>query len=215
VFDAQINGGDAEIHLDTNNCYIYTQSNVNLSAYEQQIDINRGTGVLTIKNDSLATPGRILILNGLPTLSPYTSQTFTSTSIDLLQADGTGYIRRNAAGNIIDTAVGNIQTQATSTINTVEQTIFTGGVSRTLIGNNIQQPILQYGYVSTTGISGNITVTIPQRYTNATSYIPFANITNDTSATFYVSSLTRGSFSITYVNSLVGTSIFAWNTMGL
>jgi len=157
--------------------------------------------------------GFLTLLVSSPTT--YTSYTQTSTSIVLLQASGSGYISRNAAGNIIDTATGNIQTQATSTINTVGQTIFTGGVSRTLVGSNIQQPILQYGFVSTTGASGTVTVTIPSHYGTQGSYIPFATMMDSPAAQIFTSSISRGSFIIGWSSGGSGNQLFGWQTIGL
>ena len=146
--------------------------------------------------------------------STYTSLTETSTTIDLLQAGGAGYIRRNAAGNIIDTAVGNIQTQAVSTINTVTQTIFSGGLARTLVGSNIIQPIIQTGYVSSSGVSGTITVTLPQRYTTQQSYMTFGNMIDAPAAQIFTSSITRGSFILGWTSGGAGNQTFNWMTMG-
>jgi len=143
-----------------------------------------------------------------------TSYASTSNSIDLTQVGAGGYIRRSTAGNIIDTCTGNIQTQATSTINTVGQTIFTGGVSRTLIGQNIQQPIIQYGVVSTSGVSGNLTVNIPTRYTSQASYLPFANMIDSPPAQLNVSSISRGSFIIGWSSAGPGNQTFSWMTVG-
>jgi len=144
----------------------------------------------------------------------YSAVSITPTSIDLFSGGAGNYIRRNADGNIIDTTTANIQTQAISTINTVNQTIFTGGVSRTLVGSNVQQPILQYGFASSIGASGTVTVTIPQRYTSQTSYIPFANMIDSPAAQLFVSSITRGSFIIGWTSAGVGNQTFGWQTMG-
>ena len=146
--------------------------------------------------------------------SIYSAVSITPTSIDLFSGGAGNYIRRNADGNIIDTTTANIQTQATSTINTVAQTIFTGGVSRTLVGSNVQQPIIQYGFASSIGASGTVTVTIPQRYTSQTSYIPFANMIDSPAAQLFVSSITRGSFIIGWTSAGVGNQTFGWQTMG-
>jgi len=146
--------------------------------------------------------------------STYTSLTETPTTIDLLQAGGAGYIRRNAAGNIIDTAVGNIQTQAVSTINTVTQTIFSGGLARTLVGSNIIQPIIQTGYVSSSGTSGTITVNLPTRYTTQQSYMTFGNMIDSPAAQIFTSSITRGSFILGWTSGGAGNQTFNWMTLG-
>ena len=91
-----------------------------------------------------------------------------------------------------------------------------GAVNRKLISTNVPQPVIQYGYVSTaSAFSGTVNLSIPQRYTTATSYVPFANITNDVTTTLYVSSITRGSFEIGWSGYTGFVDIvFSWNTMG-
>jgi hypothetical protein len=147
--------------------------------------------------------------------SVYTSIVQTTTTLDELQTGGAGYIRRTAAGNIIDIATGNIQTQATSTINTVAATLFTGAVSRTLRGTNIQQPIIQYGLVSTSGASGTVTVNLPTTYTTQTSYLPFAVMADAPAAQTFVSSISRGSFIIGWQGGSGGSQQFNWQTLGV
>jgi len=144
----------------------------------------------------------------------YTSQTFTSTSIDFLQTGGSGYIRRNASGNIIDTAVGNIQTQATSTINTVTSTWFSGGITRQLVSANIPQPIIQYGITSTTGSAGTIIQNLPNRYTSQTSYQIFANYIDGPPAPIAVSSISRGAFALSFLGAGGGTQTVSYMTVG-
>jgi hypothetical protein len=119
-----------------------------------------------------------------------------------------------AAGDLSISATTNLKTTAISTINTVTQTIFTGGVSRTLVSSNVPQPIIQYGYASSTGASGTVTVTIPQRYTTQASYVPFACMVDDPPAQINVSSITRGSFIIGWSSAGTGNQTFAWHTMG-
>jgi len=91
-----------------------------------------------------------------------------------------------------------------------------GAMSRYMISTEIQQPVIQYAYVSTTGaLSGTVTVTLPQRYTSVSSYNPFAVVVNDATTTFYVSTITRATFEIGW-SGYTGFSdiIFSWNTMG-
>jgi hypothetical protein len=91
-----------------------------------------------------------------------------------------------------------------------------GDMSRYMISTEIQQPVIQYAYVSTTGaLSGAVTITLPQRYTSVSSYIPFAVVQNDATTTFYVSTITRATFEIGWDGFLgVGDIIFSWNTLG-
>ena len=91
-----------------------------------------------------------------------------------------------------------------------------GAFSRFMISTEIQQPVIQYAYVSTaSAFSGTITVTLPQRYTSVNSYIPFAVVQNDTITTFYVSTITRATFEIGW-SGYTGFNdiIFSWNTLG-
>ena len=120
-----------------------------------------------------------------------------------------------AGGDLSISAITNLKTSAVSTINTVAQTVFTGGVARTLRGANVPQPIIQYGYVSSTGTSGNLTVNIPQIYNAQTSYIPFACMVDSPPAQINVSSISRGSFIIGWSSGGGGNQTFAWQTMGL
>lgn len=119
-----------------------------------------------------------------------------------------------AGGELSISATTNLKTSAVSTINTVAQTIFTGGVSRTLISSNVPQPIIQYGQVSSSGTSGAITVTIPQRYTAVNTYLPFACMADAPAAELYVSTLTRATFEIGWQNGGGGNQLFNWHTMG-
>jgi trimeric autotransporter adhesin len=176
--------------------------------------IGDNTGTLMLSTGTVSVYGNSNVLLGVGASPTYTSQVFTSTAIDLYQVGGAGAITTHVAGNLVDIVSGNIQTQATSTINTVAQTIFTGGVSRTLVGSNVQQPIIQYGFASSIGASGTVTVTIPQRYTSQTSYIPFASMIDSPAAQLFVSSITRGSFIIGWTSAGVGNQTFGWQTMG-
>jgi hypothetical protein len=152
-------------------------------------------------------------------VSVYTSLVHTSTNINLTQAGPSGYIRRNAEGNIIDTAVGNIQTQATSTINTVPATWFSGDVrtntfTQRLVTSDIRQPVIQTGFVSSSGASGTVTITMPQRYTTQQSYTTFANMIDSPPAQIFTSSISRGSFILGWTSAGVGTQTFNWMTVG-
>jgi hypothetical protein len=91
-----------------------------------------------------------------------------------------------------------------------------GAFSRYMISTEIQQPVIQYAYVSTTGAtSGTITITLPQRYTSVNSYIPYAVVQNDVTTTFYVSTNTRATFEIGWDGFTgFGDIIFSWQTLG-
>lgn len=121
---------------------------------------------------------------------------------------------QNGTISIASGGGGYITTVAQSTINTVSETVFTGGISRTLIGNLIPQPILQYGQVSSSGSSGSVVVTMPTRYTSVSSYLPFACMADAPAAEIYVSTLSRATFEIGWQNGGGGNQLFNWNTMG-
>jgi hypothetical protein len=91
-----------------------------------------------------------------------------------------------------------------------------GAMSRYMISTEIPQPVIQYEYVSTAAaFSGAVTITLPQRYTSVSSYIPFAVVQNDATTTFYVSTITRATFEIGWSGYVgIGDIIFSWNTLG-
>jgi hypothetical protein len=118
--------------------------------------------------------------------------------------------------NILSSNIGITSSNAFDIVATGNGLILDGEFKRKLVGTNITQPIFQYEYVSTTGAaSGTVTVTLPQRYTSVSSYIPFANVTNDATTTFYVSTVTRATFEIGW-SGYTGFSdiVFSWNTLG-
>jgi len=119
-----------------------------------------------------------------------------------------------ASGELSISATTDIKTSAVSTINSVSETVFTGGVSRQLVSDIITQPIIQYGQVSSSGSAGAITVTLPTRYTSVSSYLPFACMADAPAAEVYVSTLTRATFEIGWQNGGGGNQLFNWNTMG-
>jgi hypothetical protein len=121
---------------------------------------------------------------------------------------------QNGTVSIASGGGGYITTVAQSTINTVAETYFTGGITRFLISTPIPQPILQYGQVSSTGSSGSVVVTIPQRYTSVSSYLPFAVMADYPASEIYVSTLTRATFEIGWQNGGGGNQLFNWHTMG-
>jgi hypothetical protein len=120
----------------------------------------------------------------------------------------------DAASNLNITATQNILTSAISTINTVQNTYFSESISRRLDGVGVLQPIIQYGQVSSSGSSGSVTVTLPQRYTSVTSYLPFACMADAPAAELYVSTTSRDTFEIGWQNGGGGAQLFNWNTMG-
>jgi len=217
-------------NLNINTQYLHLNGSAEVISQCGTNSINLYSNLINITVDSSATglnfdnyPGangvrifsdRTVSLFSGCNVGAYTTGTFTSNSIDFLQAGGSGYIRRNASGNIIDTAVGNIQTQATSTINTVPSTWFSGGITRRLVSADIPQPIIQYGITSTTGSAGTIIQNLPNRYTSQTSYQIFANYIDGVPAPIAVSSISRGSFALSFLGAGGGTQMVSYMTVG-
>lgn len=119
-----------------------------------------------------------------------------------------------SAGELSISPTTNLKISATSTINTATSSWFSGGITRFLISTALPQPIIQYGQVSSSGSSGAITVTIPQRYTAVNTYLPFACMADAPAAELYVSTLTRATFEIGWQNGGGGNQLFNWHTMG-
>ena len=146
---------------------------------------------------------------------------------DFSVGTGSGNINISSISNVSVYAGGTLSNQASkisnvatlSTINTSPETTFSGDVkvssfTQTLIGNPVLQPVLQYGFISTSGSSGTVTVTIPQRYTTQGSYIPFATMMDAPAAQLFTSSISRGSFLIGWSSGGSGSQLFGWQTMG-
>ena len=200
----------------------FTVSSINGASYPPASGgswVSTATSALDMNANPITDLTGTLNLYVVSNASVYTSLVHTSTNINLTQAGAGGYIRRNAEGNIIDTATGNIQTQATSTINTVPATWFSGDVrtntfTQRLIGADIRQPVIQTGFVSSSGASGTVTITMPSRYTTQQSYTTFANMIDSPPAQIFTSSITRGSFILGWTSAGVGNQTFNWMTVG-
>jgi hypothetical protein len=119
-----------------------------------------------------------------------------------------------ASGELSISANNDILTSAVSTINTVPNTYFSGGVSRRLDGVGVLQPVIQYGQVSSSGGSGTVIVSTPQAYTAVNTYLPFACMADAPSAELYVSTLTEQAFEIGWQSGGSGAQLFNWHTMG-
>ena len=170
--------------------------------------ITDATSTLTISsiNVNIGGPGTVALAAG-DLSTNYASLALFSTSVFLAQVGDT-------AGVIDINAAGNIQTAAVSTINTVQNTYFTGGISKRLDGVGILQPIIQYGQVSSSGSSGSVVVTIPYQYTAVNTYLPFACMADAPAAEIYVSTQTNNTFEIGWQNGGGGNQLFNWHTMG-
>jgi hypothetical protein len=135
-------------------------------------------------------------------------------TLNLNNQNITGVSSISAFGELSISANNDILTSAVSTINTVQNTYFTGTVSKRLDGVGIQQPIIQYGQVSSSGSSGSVVVTIPTQYTAVNTYLPFACMSDAPAAEIYVSTLTNSTFEIGWQNGGGGNQLFNWHTMG-
>jgi hypothetical protein len=120
-----------------------------------------------------------------------------------------------ASGELSISANNDILTSAVSTINTVPNTYFTGGISRRLDGVGIQQPIIQTGYASTFGSAGDITVDIPYNYTSQNSYMTFVNMIDPPPCELASSTITTSSFVINFQGAGGGAQLLNWMTVGL
>jgi hypothetical protein len=140
-------------------------------------------------------------------LANYTTIGLFSTSVFIAQVgDTTGVIDINAAGNITTTAF--------STINTVQNTYFSGGVSRRLDGVGVPQPVIQYGEFSSSGSSGNTTVTLPAAYTAVNTYVAFACMEDSTPAEISVVRTDTSNIEVYWANSGGGSHTIVWQTLG-
>ena len=76
------------------------------------------------------------------------------------------------------------------------------------------QPLIQYAYVTGSGASGAITVTIPTAYTSTTSYVAFASMSDAPAAQIYVTPLTNKTFTLGWSSGGAGSHTFAWLAVG-
>ncbi len=137
----------------------------------------------------------------------YTSVALLSTSVFIAQVgDTNGVIDINAAGNITTTAF--------STINTVQNTYFSGSVSRRLDGVGVPQPVIQYGDFSSSGGSGNTTVTLPAAYTAVNTFVAFACMEDSNPAQVSVVKTDTSNIEVYWANGGGGSHTIVWQTLG-
>ena len=86
--------------------------------------------------------------------------------------------------------------------------------SRVLGGTTLAQPIMQWGATTGSGTSGSTTVTIPQAYTDAGSYIAFAIMQDSTEAKIAVNRNSANSITIVWSEGGSGSQTLAWQTVG-
>jgi hypothetical protein len=137
----------------------------------------------------------------------YTSVALLSTSVFIAQVgDTNGVIDINAAGNITTTAF--------STINTVQNTYFSGSVSRRLDGVGVPQPVIQYGDFSSSGGSGNTTVTLPAAYTAVNTFVAFACMEDSNPAEMSVVRTNTSTIEVYWQGGGGGSHTIVWQALG-
>ena len=170
--------------------------------------VGGGSGItantIDLVTNSAGTPG----YSGNITITALSSVNITSGSSNY----NTAPIISNACQTLFNTV-------SLSTINTCPETFFTGDVrvsslTRTLIGTGIPQPVLQTGFVSSSGASGSITINLPTRYTTQQSYTTFGNMVDSPAAQIFTSSISRGSFILGWSSGGGGNHLFNWLTAG-
>ena len=196
------NSNDISLAWDKNKIEMYKPIDLNSNVIT---DVG-GTVTISSININMGGPGAVALASG-DLSGNYTSMFLVSTSVSIAQVgDTAGFIDINTAGNI--------QTASVSTINTVQNTYFTGSISKRLDGAGILQPIIQYGQVSSSGSSGSVVVTIPYQYTAVNTYLPFACMADYPASEIYVSTLTNNTFEIGWQNGGGGNQLFNWHTLG-
>jgi hypothetical protein len=170
--------------------------------------IGDNTGTLTISSISVNIGGPDTVALAAGDLSTnYTSMFLVSTSVGIAQVgDTAGFIDINAAGNI--------QTAALSTINTVQNTYFSGNISKRLDGAGVIQPIIQYGEISTSGSTGNQTISIPAHYSASNSYVAFACMEDSSPSQISVVRNSVSTIEVYWAQAGGGSHTIVWQTLG-
>ena len=82
-------------------------------------------------------------------------------------------------------------------------------------GIQVPQPKIQYGSVATAGASGNITVTLPQTYTNVSNYVAMVTMEDTNPSQIAANRTSANTFDIYWANAGGGAHTIAWTTFGL
>ena len=196
------NANDISLAWDKNKIDVYKPIDLNSNVIT---DVG-GTVTISSINVNMGGPGAVALASG-DLSNNYTSMALFSTSVFIAQVgDTSGVIDINAAGNI--------QTAAFSTINTVQNTYFTGSISKRLDGAGVLQPIIQYGEVSTSGSSGNITVSIPAHYSASNSYVAFACMEDTNPSQISVVRNSVSTIEVYWAQAGGGSHTIVWQTLG-
>ena len=82
-------------------------------------------------------------------------------------------------------------------------------------GVQVPQPKVQYGTVSTSGASGNVTITLPQAYTSVSSYVAIPVMEDTNPAEMSANRTSANTFDIYWASGGAGAHTIAWATFGL
>ena len=82
-------------------------------------------------------------------------------------------------------------------------------------GIQVPQPKVQYGSVSTSGSSGNVTITLPQTYTSVSSYVAIPVMEDTNAAEMSANRTGANTFDIYWQSGGGGAHTIAWLTAGL
>jgi hypothetical protein len=119
-----------------------------------------------------------------------------------------------ASGELSISANNDILTSSVSTINTVQNTYFSGGVSRRLAGVGVEQPVIQYGEFTSSGSSGNTTVSLPAAYTATNTFVAFACMEDSNPAEMSVVRTNTSTIEVYWQGGGGGSHTIVWQALG-
>lgn len=82
-------------------------------------------------------------------------------------------------------------------------------------GIQVPQPKVQYGTVASSGASGNVTVTIPQTYTNVSNYVAMVSMEDTDPAEMSANRTSANTFDVYWQSAGGGSHTIAWATFGV
>jgi hypothetical protein len=89
-----------------------------------------------------------------------------------------------------------------------------GDLTRNLGSAVVSQPVIQYGTASGSGVSGTVTVTIPNTYTSRATYVVQVTMKDAPTAQLYATPITGNTFTIGWTSAGTGTQNIMWVTFG-
>jgi hypothetical protein len=108
----------------------------------------------------------------------------------------------------------NIGLVAESTIALVAPEVYISTNCNSIFVQNVRQPFIQYGEVSTTGGSGSVTVTLPVPYSSINAYQAFIAMADSNTAQTSITRDTVSTITLYWSNGGGGSHGLSWNTMG-